>query len=100
MFRGAHEKGVENMSNIKNIITSVIVAMVLIAPIVYNDATAHYEQETVIVRDGDTLFSLIGEREHAGDIRDSVYRTAELNGLEGNYYLQPGDELTLVIRKK
>lgn len=88
------------MSNVKNIITSVIVAMVLIAPIVYNDATAHYEQETVVVHDGDTLFSLIGEREHAGDIRDSVYRTAELNGLEGNYYLQPGDELTLVIRKK
>ena len=94
-------KGLIYMSSVKNIITGVLVAMVLIAPIVYNDATAaHYEQETVIVHDGDTLFSLIGEREHAGDIRDSVYRTAELNGLEGNYYLQPGDELTLVIRKK
>ena len=93
-------KGLIYMSSVKNIITSVIVAMVLIAPIVYNDATAHYEQETVVVRDGDTLFSLIGEREHAGDIRDAVDRTAALNGLEGNYYLQPGDELTLVIRKK
>ena len=92
-------KGLIYMS-IKNVVVSILVTMVLAAPIVYNDATAHYEQETVVVHDGDTLFSLIGEREHAGDIRDSVYRTAELNGLEGNYYLQPGDELTLVIRKK
>ena len=92
-------KGLIYMS-IKNVVVSILVTLVLAAPIVYNDATAHYEQETVVVHDGDTLFSLIGEREHAGDIRDSVYRTAELNGLEGNYYLQPGDELTLVIRKK
>ena len=93
-------KGLIYMSSVKNIITGVLVAMVLIAPILYNDATAHYEQETVIVHDGDTLFSLIGEREHAGDIRDSIYRTAERNGLEGNYYLQPGDEIVLVIRKE
>ena len=86
--------------SIKNVVVSILVTMVLAAPIVYNDATAHYEQETVVVHDGDTLFSLIGEREHAGDIRDSVYRTRELNGLEGNQYLQPGDKLTLVIRKK
>ena len=92
-------KGLIYMS-IKNVVVSILVTMVLAAPIVYNDATAHYEQETVVVHDGDTLFSLIGEREHAGDIRDSVYRTAELNRLEGNYYLQPGDELTRVIRKK
>lgn len=77
-----------------------MVVLVLAAPIIYDDATACYEQEIVTVHDGDTLFSLVAEREHAGDIRDSVYRTAELNGLEGNYYLQPGDELTLVIRKK
>lgn len=96
---GAHEKGDDYMS-IKNIFTSLMVVLVLAAPIIYDDATARYEQEIITVRDGDTLFSLIGEREHAGDIRDSVYRTAELNGLEGNYYLQPGDELTLVIRKK
>ena len=92
-------KGLIYMS-IKNVVVSILVTMVLAAPIVYNDATAHYEQETVVVHDGDTLFSLIGEREHAGDIRDSVYRTAELNGLEGNYYLQPGDEIVLVIRKE
>lgn len=92
-------KGLIYMS-IKNVVVSILVTMVLAAPIVYNDATAHYEQETVVVHDGDTLFSLIGEREHAGDIRDSVYRTRELNGLEGNQYLQPGDKLTLVIRKK
>ena len=92
-------KGLIYMS-IKNVVVSILVTMVLAAPIVYNDATAHYEQETVVVHDGDTLFSLIGEREHAGDIRDSVSRTRELNGLEGNQYLQPGDKLTLVIRKK
>ena len=92
-------KGLIYMS-IKNVVVSILVTMVLAAPIVYNDATAHYEQETVIVHDGDTLFSLIGEREHAGDIRDSIYRTAERNGLEGNYYLQPGDEIVLVIRKE
>ena len=92
-------KGLIYMS-IKNVFVSILVTMVLVAPIVYNDATAHYEQETVIVHDGDTLFSLIGEREHAGDIRDSVYRTAKVNGLEGNYYLQPGDEIILVIRKE
>ena len=85
--------------SIKNVVVSILVTMVLAAPIVYNDATAHYEQETVVVHDGDTLFSLIGEREHAGDIRDSVYRTRELNGLEGKY-LQPGDEIILVIRKE
>ena len=93
-------KGLIYMSNVKNVIVSIITIMVLAAPLVYNDLSAHYEQETVVVRDGDTLFSLIGEREHAGDIRDSVYRTAELNGLEGNYYLQPGDEIVLVIRKE
>ena len=92
-------KGLIYMS-IKNVVVSILVTMVLAAPIVYNDATAHYEQETVVVHDGDTLFSLIGEREHAGDIRDSIYRTAERNGLEGNYYLQPGDEIVLVIRKE
>lgn len=92
-------KGRLDMS-IKNIFTSLMVVLVLAAPIIYDDATACYEQEIVTVHDGDTLFSLVAEREHAGDIRDSVYRTAELNGLEGNYYLQPGDELTLVIRKK
>lgn len=91
-------KGLIYMS-IKNVVVSILVTMVLAAPIVYNDATAHYEQETVVVHDGDTLFSLIGEREHAGDIRDSVYRTRELNGLEGKY-LQPGDEIILVIRKE
>ena len=92
-------KGLIYMS-IKNVVVSILVTMVLAAPIVYNDATAHYEQETVVVHDGDTLFSLIGEREHAGDIRDSVYRTAELNELKGNYYLHPGDEIILVIRKE
>ena len=92
-------KGLIYMS-IKNVIVSILVTMVLAAPIVYNDATAHYEQETVVVHDGDTLFSLIGEREPEGDIRESVYRTRELNKLEGNQYLQPGDEIVLVIRKE
>lgn len=86
--------------SIKNVVVSILVTMVLAAPIVYNDATAHYEQETVTVHEGDTVFSLIAEREYSGDIRESVYRTREENGLEGNQYLQPGDELTLVIRKK
>ena len=93
-------KGLIYMSSVKNIITGVLVAMVLIAPIVYNDATAHYEQEIVTVHTGDTLFSLIAEREPEGDIRESVYRTRELNKLEGNQYLQPGDEIVLVIRKE
>lgn len=77
-----------------------MVVLVLAAPIIYDEATARYEQEIVTVHDGDTLFSLVAEREHVGDIRDSVYRTAELNKLEGNYYLHPGDKLTLVIRKE
>ena len=93
-------KGLIYMSSVKNIITGVLVAMVLIAPILYNDLSAHYEHETVTVHEGDTVFSLIAEREYSGDIRESVYRTREENGLEGNQYLQPGDELTLVIRKK
>ena len=74
--------------------------MVLTAPLVYNDLSAHYEHETVTIHDGDTLFSLIAEREYSGDIRDSVYRTSDENGLEGNQYLQPGDKVVLVIRKK
>lgn len=93
-------KGLIYMSSVKNIITGVLVAMVLIAPIVYNDLSAHYEHETVTVHEGDTVFSLIAEREYSGDIRESVYRTREENGLEGNQYLQPGDEIVLVIRKE
>ena len=86
--------------SIKNIFTSLMVVLVLAAPIIYDEATARYEQEIVTVHEGDTVFSLIAEREYSGDIRESVYRTREENGLEGNQYLQPGDELTLVIRKK
>lgn len=93
-------KGNENMSNLKNIITTVLVAMVLAAPIVYSEMSARYEEENIVVHEGDTLFSLIAEREYVGDIRDSVYRTREMNKLEGNHYLQPGDRLTLVIRKE
>lgn len=93
-------KGLIYMSKLKNIIASIITIMVLAAPLVYNDLSAHYEHETVTVHEGDTVFSLIAEREYSGDIRESVYRTREENGLEGNQYLQPGDELTLVIRKK
>lgn len=88
------------MSNVKNVFATILVALVLAAPIISSDWGARYERETVTVHDGDTLFSLVSEREYAGDIRDSVYRTAEANGLEGNYYLQPGDKLTLVIRKE
>lgn len=77
-----------------------MVAAVLTAPIVCSEIGARYEEETVTIHDGDTIFSLVSEREYAGDIRDSVYRTAEANGLEGNYYLQPGDEIVLVIRKE
>ena len=93
-------KGLIYMSNVKNVIVSIITIMVLAAPLVYNDLSAHYEHETVTVHEGDTVLSLIAEREYSGDIRESVYRTREENGLEGNQYLQPGDELTLVIRKK
>ena len=64
-----------------------MVAAVLTAPIVCSEIGARYEEETVTIHDGDTIFSLVSEREYAGDIRDSVYRTAEANGLEGNYYL-------------
>ena len=92
-------KGLIYMS-IKNVFVSILVTMVLAAPVLYNDIGVRYEEETVTVHAGDTLFSLIAEREYSGDIRDSVYRTAEINGLEGNYYLQPGDKLTLVIRKE
>ena len=77
-----------------------MVAAVLTAPIVCSEIGARYEEETVTIHDGDTIFSLIAERDYSGDIRDSVYRTRELNGLEGNQYLQPGDEIILVIRKE
>ena len=93
-------KGLIYMSNVKNVIVTIMVVLVMGAPLVYNDLSAHYEHETVTVHEGDTVFSLIAEREYSGDIRESVYRTREENGLEGNQYLQPGDELTLVIRKK
>ena len=93
-------KGLIYMSSVKNIITGVLVAMVLIAPVLCSEWGARYEEEEITVRNGDTLFSLIAEREYVGDIRDSVYRTRELNKLEGNQYLQPGDRLTLVIRKE
>lgn len=93
-------KGLIYMSNVKNVIITIMVVLVMGAPLVYNDLSAHYEHETVTVHEGDTVFSLIAEREYSGDIRESVYRTREENGLEGNQYLQPGDELTLVIRKK
>ena len=87
------------MSNVKNVIVTIMVTLVLAAPILYSDWGARYEEETVVVHAGDTLFSLIAEREPEGDIRDSVYRTREINGLENNQYLQPGDEIILVIRK-
>ena len=93
-------KGLIYMSNVKNVIVTIMVVLVMGAPLVYNDLSAHYEHETVTVHEGDTVFSLIAEREYSGDIRESVYRTREENGFEGNQYLQPGDELTLVIRKK
>ena len=93
-------KGLIYMSNVKNVIVSIITIMVLAAPLVYNDLSAHYEHETVIVHEGDSVFSLIAEREYSGATRESVYRTRAENGLEGNQYLQPGDKLTLVIRKK
>ena len=72
----------------------------LAAPIVYSEMGARYEEVNVVVHEGDTLFSLIAERDYSGDIRDSVYKTREFNKLENNKYLQPGDELTLVIRKE
>ena len=85
--------------SIKNVFATILVAMVLVAPVLYNEVGARYEEESVTVHAGDTLFSLIAEREYTGDIRDSVYRTRELNKLEGKY-LQPGDEIILVIRKE
>ena len=93
-------KGLIYMSKLKNIIAGVLVTMVLVAPILSSEWGARYEQEIVTVHDGDTIFSLISKREYVGDIRESVYKTREVNGLEGNQYLQPGDELTLVIRKE
>ena len=93
-------KGLIYMSKLKNIIAGVLVTMVLVAPILCSELGAHYEEEVVTVHDGDTLFSLIAERDYSGDIRDSVYKTREVNGLKGNQYLQPGDRLTLVIRKE
>ena len=92
-------KGRLDMS-IKNIFTTVLVAMVLAAPVVYSEMGARYERETVTIHDGETLFSLISEREPEGDIWESIYHTREINGLEGNQYLQPGDEIVLVIRKE
>ena len=77
-----------------------MVVLVLGAPVIFSEWGARYEEENVVVREGDTIFSLVSEREYAGDIRDSVYRTREENGLEGNQYLQPGDEIVLVIRKE
>ena len=86
--------------SIKNIFTSIMVAAMLAAPIVYSEMGARYEHETVTVHDGDTLFSLISEREPEGDIWESIYHTRELNGLENNKYLHTGDEFVLVIRKE
>ena len=92
-------KGRLDMS-MKNVVATWLVVLVMGAPILYSDWGARYEEETVIIHTGDTLFSLIAEREPEGDIRESVYRTRELNKLEGNQYLQPGDEIILVIRKE
>lgn len=86
--------------SIKNVVATILVVVALVAPVLYNEVGARYEEESVTVHSGDTLFSLIAEREYAGDIRDSVYRTREANKLEGNQYLQPGDEIVLVIRKE
>ena len=88
------------MSSVKNVIATIMVVLVLGAPVICSELGARYEEEVVTVHDGDTLFSLIAEREPEGDIRDSVYRTREANKLEGNQYLQPGDEIILVIRKE
>ena len=92
-------KGLIYMS-IKNVVATALVALVLGAPIISSEWGARYERETVTVHDGDTLFSLIAEREPEGDIWESIYHTRELNKLEGNQYLQPGDEIILVIRKE
>ena len=92
-------KGRLDMS-IKNVVATLLVVLVMGAPILYSDWGARYEEETVIIHTADTLFSLIAEWEPEGDIRESVYRTRELNKLEGNQYLQPGDEIILVIRKE
>ena len=86
--------------SIKNVFISIIVAMVLAAPVFCSEWGARYEEETVTIHEGDTLFSLITERDYSGDIRHTVYKTREINGLENNKYLQPGDEIILVIRKE
>ena len=93
-------KGLIYMSSVKNIIVTIMVTLVLAAPVLCSEWGARYEEEEITVRNGDTLFSLIAEREYSGDIRDSVYKTREMNGLENNKYLQPGDEIVLVIRKE
>ena len=93
-------KGLIYMSKLKNIIVTIMVILVLAAPVLCNEWGARYEEEEITVRNGDTLFSLIAERDYSGDIRDSVYKTREINGLENNKYLQPGDKIVLAIRKE
>ena len=93
-------KGLIYMSKLKNIIVTIMVILVFAAPVLCSEWGARYEEEEITVRNGDTLFSLIAEREYSGDIRDSVYKTREINGLENNKYLQPGDKIVLAIRKE
>lgn len=93
-------KGLIYMSKLKNIIVTIMVILVLAAPVLCSEWGARYEEEEITVRNGDTLFSLIAERDYSGDIRDSVYKTREINGLENNKYLQPGDKIVLAIRKE
>ena len=56
-------KGRLDMSNVRNIITGVLVAIALAAPVLYNDIGARYEEEVITVHAGDTLFSVIAERD-------------------------------------
>ena len=93
-------KGLIYMSKLKNVIATIMVVLVFAAPVVCSELGARYEEEVVTIHNGDTLFSLIAERDYSGDIRDSVYKTREINGLENNKYLQPGDKIVLAIRKE
>lgn len=85
---------------IKNIIATIFIVGVFLAPMIYDDYTSHYEKYKITIKHGDTLFSLMDKHDVYGDVWDSIHRTRLENNLENDYILQPGDKITLVVRKK
>ena len=61
---------------------------------IYTSSPAHYDK--VVVRQGDTVWSLVSRRAHAGtDVAEAAYNVAAINHLAAGKQLHPGEVLLI-----